>query len=116
MTNQTLTTDSGVICIITKKGTGERAAAGKTVAVHYTGVLDNGEIFDSSLQRGEPISFPLGMGMVIKGWDEGIEKLSVGDRATLVIPSSAGYGERGAGGVIPPNATLIFVVELMSVE
>lgn len=111
------TTASGLTYIITERGTGERAAAGKTVTVHYTGLLTSGAKFDSSLDRNEPISFPLGAGRVIKGWDEGIAKLRVGDKAMLIIPPALGYGARGAGnGEIPPNATLIFIVELVGVQ
>ncbi len=91
--------------------------AGKTVTVHYTGMLTSGVKFDSSLDRSEPISFPLGAGKVIKGWDEGIAKLRVGDKAMLIIPPQLGYGAKGAGnGEIPPNATLIFIVELVGVN
>lgn len=102
--------------IVTKEGTGAQAEAGKTVAVHYTGTLTNGQVFDSSLERGDPIEFPLGQGMVIKGWDEGIAKMKVGGQAILVIPPDLGYGSNGAGGVIPPNATLVFIVELVAVK
>ena len=84
--------------------------------VHYTGLLTNGTKFDSSLDRSEPIAFPLGAGRVIKGWDEGIAKLRVGDQATLIIPSQLGYGAKGAGGVIPPDATLIFIIEVVDVK
>ncbi len=84
--------------------------------VHYTGLLTNGTKFDSSLDKGEPIAFPLGVGRVIKGWDEAIVRLRVGDQATLVIPPQLGYGVRGAGGVIPPDATLIFIVEVVGVK
>lgn len=101
--------------IETKAGDGEQAEAGKTVAVHYTGLLPNGQLFDSSVERGEPIEFPLGQGMVIKGWDEGIAKMKVGGQAVLIIPPEFGYGAGGVG-PIPPNATLIFVVELVSVK
>ena len=83
------------------------------VKVHYTGTLENGTKFDSSRDRGEPIEFQLGAGQVIRGWDEGLAQLKVGDKARLTIPPSLGYGARGAGGVIPPNATLIFDVELV---
>ncbi|MEJ7863384.1 MAG: FKBP-type peptidyl-prolyl cis-trans isomerase [Pyrinomonadaceae bacterium] len=111
------TTASGLSYIITERGSGEQAAAGKTVTVHYTGLLTSGAKFDSSLDRNEPISFPLGMGRVIKGWDEGIAKLRVGDKAMLIIPPALGYGAKGAGnGEIPPNATLIFIVELVGVK
>ncbi len=111
------TTASGLTYIITERGSGEQAMAGKTVTVHYTGMLTSGVKFDSSLDRSEPISFPLGVGKVIKGWDEGIAKLRVGDKAMLIIPPALGYGARGAGnGEIPPNATLIFIVELVGVN
>jgi FKBP-type peptidyl-prolyl cis-trans isomerase len=109
-------TNSGLEYIETVAGTGAQAAAGKTVSVHYTGKLTNGKVFDSSLTRGTPIEFKLGAGRVIKGWDEGIALMKVGGKATLTIPPQLGYGERGAGGVIPPNATLIFEVELVSVK
>jgi FKBP-type peptidyl-prolyl cis-trans isomerase len=95
-------------------GTGAQAAPGKTVRVHYTGKLTNGKVFDSSV-GGQPISFRLGVGQVIKGWDEGIALMKVGGKAVLTIPPELGYGARGAGGAIPPNATLVFEVELVSV-
>jgi peptidyl-prolyl cis-trans isomerase A (cyclophilin A) len=97
-------------------GSGAQAQAGKTVSVHYTGKLPNGKVFDSSIPRGEPIEFKLGAGRVITGWDEGIALMKVGGKARLTIPPQLGYGERGAGGVIPPNATLIFEVELVSIK
>jgi FKBP-type peptidyl-prolyl cis-trans isomerase FkpA len=109
-------TNSGLDYNETQAGTGAQAAAGKTVSVHYTGKLTNGKVFDSSLTRGTPIEFVLGAGRVIKGWDEGIALMKVGGKAILTIPPQLGYGERGAGGVIPPNATLIFEVELVSVK
>jgi FKBP-type peptidyl-prolyl cis-trans isomerase len=111
------TTPSGLIYVITRRSEGRQARAGETVVVHYTGLLTNGVKFDSSLDRSEPIRFKLGTGRVIKGWDEGIGKLRVGEQATLIIPPQLGYGMKGAGGgLIPPNATLIFIVELISIE
>jgi FKBP-type peptidyl-prolyl cis-trans isomerase len=109
-------TNSGLEYVETLAGTGAQAAAGKTVSVHYTGKLTNRKVFDSSLTRGQPIEFKLGTGRVIKGWDEGIALMKVGGKATLTIPPELGYGERGAGGAIPPNATLIFEVELVSMK
>ena len=109
-------TASGLEYIEVEAGTGEQAAAGKTVSVHYTGKFQDGKVFDSSVSRGEPIRFPLGAGRVIKGWDEGIALMKVGGKAQLVIPPHLAYGESGAGGVIPPNATLVFDVELVSVD
>ena len=106
-------TDSGLRMIVHKEGNGEKPSAGQTVSVHYTGLLETGKKFDSSHDRGSPISFPLGQGRVIKGWDEAIALMSKGEKRTLVIPPELGYGERGAGGAIPPNATLIFEVELV---
>ena len=97
-------------------GTGAEAVPGKTVVVNYTGWLTNGKKFDSSLDRNEPFQFRLGAGQVIKGWDEGVEGMKVGGKRQLRIPPQLGYGERGAGGVIPPNATLIFDVELLAVK
>ncbi len=111
-----VTTKSGLTYIITKKGTGAALKTGDNIIVNYTGLLTNGQKFDSSLDRGEPFSFPLGAGKVIKGWDEGFGKLKIGDHATLIIPPSIGYGARGAGGVIPPDATLIFIVEVIGVQ
>jgi FKBP-type peptidyl-prolyl cis-trans isomerase len=97
-------------------GTGAEAQPGKTVFVHYTGWLLDGTKFDSSKDRGQPFSFPLGGGRVIKGWDEGVAGMRVGGKRTLVIPPDLGYGARGAGNVIPPNATLKFEVELLDVR
>ena len=109
-------TSSGLAYKIIKKGTGAKAEAGKTVSVHYTGKLSNGTKFDSSYDRNQPIEFELGRGRVIKGWDEGISLLNVGSKATFIIPPDLAYGARGAGGVIPPNATLIFDVELVEIK
>ena len=113
------TTDSGLKFDDTTIGAGDEAKAGHAVNVHYTGWLYNdgvkGAKFDSSKDRGQPFSFDLGAGMVIRGWDEGVQGMKVGGARTLVIPPELGYGARGAGGVIPPNATLIFDVELLAV-
>ena len=110
-----VTTGSGLQYIDLRMGTGATAQAGQTVSVHYSGWLDNGTPFDSSLERGQPFSFPLGAGRVIKGWDEGVQGMQVGGKRKLIIPSHLGYGARGAGNVIPPHATLIFEVELLAV-
>ncbi|MBS1797450.1 MAG: FKBP-type peptidyl-prolyl cis-trans isomerase [Acidobacteria bacterium] len=115
-TNNAVTTPSGLTYIITKHGTGREVKAGDTVEVNYTGLLTNGAMFDSSLNRNETFSFRVGAGMVIKGWDEGLQHLRVGDHATLILPPGIAYGERGAGGVIPPNATLIFIIEVVGVK
>ena len=109
-------TDSGLRYKILKKGNGKNATKGATVSVHYKGQLLDGTVFDSSYKRNEPIEFAIGVGQVIPGWDEGIQLLQVGDKAQMVIPSELAYGSRGAGGVIPPNAPLIFDVELMNVK
>ena len=109
-------TESGLRYKMIQKGNGKKAENGKTVSVHYTGQLEDGKVFDSSYPRKKPIEFPLGRGNVIEGWDEGIALLQVGDKARFVIPSYLGYGSSGAGGVIPPDATLIFDVELMDVK
>ena len=109
-------TGSGLRYKILKNGNGQKAGKGNMVSVHYEGSLTNGQVFDSSFQRNQPIDFQLGIGQVIPGWDEGIGLLKVGDKARFVIPSELAYGSAGAGGVIPPNATLIFDVELMDVK
>ena len=109
-------TSSGLYYIEKIKGTGIQAMAGKTVKVHYTGTLLNGTKFDSSVDRGEPLEFGLGKGMVIKGWDEGIALMSVGGKATLVIPSKLAYGDRSPGAEIPAYSTLVFEVELLDVK
>lgn len=106
-------TDSGLDVEILEEGDGPTPNVGATVYVHYTGTLENGTQFDSSHNRGQPLSFPLGQGRVIKGWDEGIALLNKGAKAKLTIPPDLAYGAQGAGGVIPPNATLIFEVELV---
>jgi peptidyl-prolyl cis-trans isomerase A (cyclophilin A) len=113
---ETMKTTSGLEYIEVEAGTGEQAQAGKTVSVHYTGKFQDGKVFDTSVPRGEPIEFELGRGNVIKGWDEGIALMKVGGKAQLIIPPNLAYGERGAGGVIPPNSTLVFDVELVSVK
>jgi FKBP-type peptidyl-prolyl cis-trans isomerase len=110
------TTPSGLQYAIDRPGTGAQPQPGQTVAVHYTGWLTDGTQFDSSRDRGEAFLFAVGQGEVIPGWDEGVAAMKVGEKRTLVIPPALGYGERGAGGAIPPNATLVFKVELMSVE
>ncbi|MGB1410736.1 MAG: peptidylprolyl isomerase, partial [Flavobacteriaceae bacterium] len=108
-------TESGLRYQIIQSGEGASPVIGETVSVHYKGMFADGKEFDNSVKRGKPIAFPVGQGNVIPGWDEGILLLKVGDKARFVIPSHLGYGSRGAGGVIPPNATLIFDVELVKV-
>jgi peptidylprolyl isomerase len=108
-------TSTGLFYSIDKQGTGSKATKGQTVSVHYTGKLLDGTVFDSSYRRNEPISFKLGQNQVIAGWEEGISLLSQGAKAKLVIPSHLGYGASGAGGVIPPNATLVFELELVTI-
>ncbi len=115
-TEKTMTTDSGLQYVDVVAGTGPSPTKGKQVTVHYTGTLQNGTKFDSSKDRGVPFTFTIGVGQVIKGWDEGVATMKVGGSRKLIIPSDLGYGARGAGGVIPGNATLIFDVELISVE
>lgn len=109
-------TDSGLRYKVLQKGNGKKAEKGNMVSVHYKGQLADGTVFDSSYKRNQPLDFQVGVGQVIAGWDEGICLLNVGDKARLVIPSDLGYGSAGAGGVIPPNATLVFDVELMDVK
>lgn len=99
-----------------KEGSGAAAASGKKVTVHYTGTLTDGKVFDSSETRKAPFTFTLGEGQVIPGWDKGVDGMKVGERRKLTIPSSLAYGEKGVGNVIPPNATLVFEVELLNVE
>ncbi len=106
----------GVQIEILKEGAGAVAKNGDKVSVHYVGVLENGTKFDSSVDRGVPFEFTLGAGQVIPGWDIGVEGMKVGEKRKLTIPSLLAYGERGAGGVIPPNATLIFEVELLGIK
>ncbi|MBI4755639.1 MAG: FKBP-type peptidyl-prolyl cis-trans isomerase [Betaproteobacteria bacterium] len=111
----TTQTPSGLIIEDLTVGDGDTAGAGQHVQVHYTGWLTDGRKFDSSKDRGDPFSFPLGRGHVIAGWDEGVQGMQVGGVRKLTIPPQLGYGARGAGGVIPPNATLVFEVELLAV-
>ena len=117
---KTVTTASGLKIIDTHAGTGASPKPGQTAVVHYTGWLyvngAKGKKFDSSVDRNEPFSFPVGQGRVIRGWDEGVASMKVGGKRTLIIPPALGYGASGAGGVIPPNATLIFDVELLAVK
>jgi peptidylprolyl isomerase len=115
-----VTTPSGLKIEDTKVGDGASPATGQTCVMHYTGWLyengQKGRKFDSSVDRGDPFEFPIGTGRVIKGWDEGVASMKVGGKRTLIIPPELGYGARGAGGVIPPNATLIFDVELLGIR
>jgi FKBP-type peptidyl-prolyl cis-trans isomerase len=115
VTGKGTTTKSGLQYWDIKVGNGDTAVSGKRVRVHYTGWLTNGKKFDSSVDRGQPFTFTLGAGQVIEGWDEGVKGMKVGGKRQLKIPASLGYGSGGAGGVIPPNATLIFDVELLGV-
>ena len=111
-----ITTASGLQYVDPVVGTGQSPASGETATVHYTGWLDNGKKFDSSHDHGQPFSFPVGAGRVIKGWDEGVMGMKIGGKRKLIIPSELGYGARGAGGAIPPNARLTFEVELLGVK
>ena len=114
--SDTMSTSSGLKYIVISKGNGKKAETGKAVEVHYIGKLTDGSEFDNSYSRGEPIEFVLGTERIIKGWNEGIGLMKVGDKMRLIIPPELGYGSKGSGDVIPPNATLIFDVELMSVH
>jgi FKBP-type peptidyl-prolyl cis-trans isomerase len=114
-TEETISTPSGLKYVDLKVGDGAEPKTGQTVVVHYTGTLEDGTKFDSSRDRSSPFQFKLGVGQVIKGWDEGVASMKVGGRRKLIIPADLGYGSRGAGGVIPPNATLIFDVELLKI-
>ncbi len=116
MTGTEQTTASGLKYIDETVGTGDSPNTGQKVTVHYTGTLENGKKFDSSKDRDEPFTFTIGIGQVIKGWDEGVATMKVGGKRKLIIPSELGYGSQGAGGVIPPNATLHFDVELISIK
>ncbi|MBI5778228.1 MAG: FKBP-type peptidyl-prolyl cis-trans isomerase [Planctomycetes bacterium] len=111
-----ITTASGLKYVDQVVGAGAEAKSGMNVSVHYTGWLTNGTKFDSSKDRGQPFEFPLGMGRVIRGWDEGVAGMKIGGKRKLIIPSDLGYGARGAGNVIPPNATLVFEVELLGLK
>jgi peptidylprolyl isomerase len=115
MDPQMTKTASGLGYVDLVEGTGPQPKPGESVRVHYTGWLENGKKFDSSHDRREPLVFPIGRGHVIKGWDEGVGSMKVGGKRKLVIPASLGYGDRGAGGLIPPGATLIFEVELLGI-
>jgi len=116
MESSTVTTDSGLKYIDSKVGTGDYPKEGDRVIVHYTGTLEDGTKFDSSVDRNTPFEFPIGIGRVIKGWDEGVISMKIGGKRKLIIPSELGYGERGAGSAIPPNSTLIFDVELLDIK
>jgi peptidylprolyl isomerase len=113
---QPVTTSSGLQYIDLVVGDGASPKKGDNVSVHYTGYLLDGRKFDSSVDRGQPFSFPIGTGQVIRGWDEGVATMKIGGKRKLIIPANLGYGERGAGGVIPPNAQLIFDVQLLGIN
>jgi peptidylprolyl isomerase len=116
MDEQVIETATGLGYVEIVEGTGARPKTGDTVSVHYTGWLKSGTKFDSSHDRGQPLEFPIGRGRVIKGWDEGVGTMRAGGKRKLIIPAHLGYGDRGAGGVIPPGATLIFEVELVAIR
>jgi peptidylprolyl isomerase len=116
MDEEIIETATGLGYVDLVEGTGARPKTGDSVSVHYTGWLKSGKKFDSSVDRGEPLVFPIGRGRVIKGWDEGVGTMRVGGKRKLVIPAHLGYGDQGAGGVIPPGATLIFEVELLGIQ
>jgi peptidylprolyl isomerase len=116
MSEEIIETATGLGYVDIVEGTGSMPKTGDNVSVHYTGWLKSGQKFDSSVDRSQPLQFPIGKGRVIKGWDEGVGTMKVGGKRKLVIPAHLGYGDRGAGGVIPPGATLIFEVELLAIE
>jgi peptidylprolyl isomerase len=116
MSEQIVETATGLGYVEIVEGTGTQPKPGDSVSVHYTGWLKSGQKFDSSVDRGEPLQFRVGRGQVIKGWDEGVGSMRVGGKRKLIIPAHLGYGARGAGGVIPPNATLVFEVELLGIN
>jgi peptidylprolyl isomerase len=115
MDEQAIQTATGLQYVEITEGTGARPKTGDSVSVHYTGWLKSGQKFDSSVDRGQPFVFPIGRGRVIKGWDEGVSSMKVGGKRKLIIPAHLGYGQSGAGALIPPGATLIFEVELLSI-